>query len=309
MVVVVVALAMPPRLESFFTSEPEPGQNSSVQNPVAYPIDSVDNALRLILLLRERTRIGVTEAARCLGVAPSTAHRLLAMLRHHGFATQDSDRAYRPGPVFGELGITGRPGPSLRVLVRPRLEQLSRQLNETVHLVVRQGTMIKFVDGVEAPQALRVGSRVGMSLLAHATAGGKVLLAELSPAQLRALYPRGLPKGYGPAVTDLAQLQRQLAAARRLGYAVNQEESERGIVGVGVCLRDLRGRVRGALAAAMPATRCPKERIPEIANALRTCAEQLAAEIDGAADEVLKTPVVASHASLKVSSKRACPQS
>lgn len=254
---------------------------------MSYPIESVDNALRLLLLLRQRSRVGVTEAARYLGVAPSTAHRLLAMLRHHGFATQDSDRGYRCGPVFGEVGITERSGPSLRALVHPRLELLSRQLNETVHLVVRHGTMTTFVDGVEAAHALRVGSRVGMSLLAHSTAGGKVLLAQLSPAQLKALYPRGLPAGYGPAVTELAQLRRQLAAARRLGYAVNQEESERGIVGVAVCLRDARGRVRGALAGAMPSARCPKERIPEVASALRACAEGLAAEIEGATDPPL----------------------
>lgn len=247
-----------------------------MQNTVSYPIESVDNALRLILLLHERSRVGVAEAARHLGVAPSTAHRLLAMLRHRGFAVQDSRRGYRPGPVFGALGLTGRPAPDLATVVRPQLELLSRQLQETVHLVVLQGTAVRFLDGVEATHTLRVGSRAGMSLPAHLTSGGKVLLAQLPAAELAALYPRGLPASYGPAVTDLAQLRRQLTTARRLGYAVNKEESERGITGIAVCLRDPGGTVRGALAAGMPTARCPNPRIPEIAATLRAGADQVA---------------------------------
>ncbi|WBB99961.1 IclR family transcriptional regulator [Solwaraspora sp. WMMA2080] len=253
-----------------------------MQNAVPYPIESVDNALRLILLLRERSRLGVAEAARHLGVAPSTAHRLLGMLKHHGFAVQDGRRAYLPGPVFADLGLlAGRAGPDLRTVVRPHLERLSGELQETVHLAVLQGTAVRFLDGVEATHGLRVGSRAGMSMPAHCTSGGKVLLAQLSPAELEVLYPRGLPAVYGPAVEDLATLRRQLTTARRLGYAVNREESERGITGIGVCLRDTTGRVRGALAAGMPTARCPNIRIPEVAAALRTAAGLIAAELGG----------------------------
>lgn len=250
-----------------------------MQNAVPYPIESVDNALRLILLLCERSRVGVAEAARDLGVAPSTAHRLLAMLRHHGFAVQDSRRAYLPGPVFTRLGLTGRPERDLTAIARPHLEGVSRELQETVHLVVLQGTAARFLDGVEATTGLRVGSRAGMSLPAHSTSGGKILLAQLAPAEVAALYPHGLPATYGPTVTDLAALRRQLATARRVGYAVNREESERGIAGVGVCLRDPAGRVHGALAAGIPTARCPNARIPLIARSLAEAASRISTEL------------------------------
>ena len=36
-----------------------------------------------------------------LGIAPSTAHRLLAMLVYRGFAVQDEKRMYHPGPAMG----------------------------------------------------------------------------------------------------------------------------------------------------------------------------------------------------------------
>lgn len=269
-----------------------------MQNIVTYPIASVDNALRLLLLLRDRAGgsaaqaaggdqddqavtgpgLGVAEAARYLGVAPSTAHRLFAMLVHHGFAVQDARRHYHLGPAFAQPGEPRRKR-DLRTVMRPHLELLSRQLQETVHLSVLKGTAVHFIDCVEATSALRVGSRVGMLLTAHTTAGGKALLAQLSKAELHALYAHGLPAIYGPAVTDLEELSRHLAGVRRRGYAINQEESERGITGVAVHLRDTEGRTHGAIAVAVPTARCPNSRIPIIGRHLRQIAEGAASDL------------------------------
>jgi IclR family acetate operon transcriptional repressor len=266
-----------------------------MQNIVAYPIESVDNALRLILLLGTHTGhagpdgtvtgpgLGVAEAARRLGVAPSTAHRLLSMLRHHGFAVQDGRRQYHLGPACAQLRQGARPGRDLRAVMRPHLDLMCRQLQETVHLVVLQGTAVRFIEGVEAAQALRVGTRAGIMLPAHCTAGGKALLAQLTTGEIDALYAHGLPEIYGPAVADLPALRRHLASVRRRGYAINREESERGITGVGVCLRDADGRVHGAMAVAMPTARCPNTRIAEVGQLLSRNADRLAEELRGVA--------------------------
>ncbi|GAA5200134.1 hypothetical protein GCM10023322_77320 [Rugosimonospora acidiphila] len=64
---------------------------------------------------------------------------------------------------------------------------------------------------------LRVGSRTGMLLPAHTNSGGKALLAQLTDAELAALYPRGLPASRNRAVTDLASVRRKLEATRRRG--------------------------------------------------------------------------------------------
>jgi DNA-binding IclR family transcriptional regulator len=163
--------------------------------------------------------------------------------------------------------------------MHPHLDRLSRQLQETVHLQVLQGTAVRFIEGVEATHALRVGTRAGMVLPAHCTSGGKAPLAQLTTAEINALYAHGLPEIYGPALADLPTLRGHLASVRRRGYAINLEESERGITGVGVCLRDTRGRVLGAMAVAMPTARCPNSRIPEVGRLLRTTADQLAGEL------------------------------
>jgi DNA-binding IclR family transcriptional regulator len=114
-----------------------------------YPIESVDNALRLILALRKTPLLRVRQASAELGVAPSTAHRLLAMLRHRGFVEQDlGTRAYRAGPALTEVGLSALQELDFRRVARPQLERLVAELDETAHLTVLRGTNVLFVDGV-----------------------------------------------------------------------------------------------------------------------------------------------------------------
>ena len=99
----------------------------------AYPISSVDNALRLLLLFREQETVRLTEACEYLNVAHSTAHRLLAMLIHHGFVRQDPrSRAYRPGPMLVEIGLAVVQKMDIRSQVRPLLQRLNRELGITL---------------------------------------------------------------------------------------------------------------------------------------------------------------------------------
>ncbi|MFW6091681.1 MAG: helix-turn-helix domain-containing protein, partial [Actinomycetota bacterium] len=71
-----------------------------------YPVNSVAKALEILLMLRDREAIGVSEASRALGIARSTAHRLLSMLEHYEFAQRDrATRGYRAGPALVSLGL------------------------------------------------------------------------------------------------------------------------------------------------------------------------------------------------------------
>jgi DNA-binding IclR family transcriptional regulator len=71
-----------------------------VKNKPPYAIESVDNALRILQVLRDSGQARVSDVAAELGIARSTAHRLLAMLVYRDFAIQAADRSYRPGPAL-----------------------------------------------------------------------------------------------------------------------------------------------------------------------------------------------------------------
>lgn len=243
--------------------------------PVAaprHPVGSVDHALRLLLLLRERPELRVTDAARQLGVAPSTVHRLLSTLEHRGFVTQDRmTRAYRVGPALIELGISSTSAIDLREISEPYLRSTVERLGETVNLLVRQEGSVRFIAGFEADQRVRTHVLTGALLPAYATSGGKVLLAELPREELRALYPRGLRR-FTRHTKTFTQLLDELALVLMRGYAVNHEESVEGLTALAVPLRDRGGTTIAAVAMSAPSERLPPPRVREVVAHLRECA-------------------------------------
>ena len=207
-------------------------------DPPQYPIESVDNALRVLLLLGEQPKLRLTDVSRYLGVASSTAHRLLAMLQYRGFVRQDAaTRSYVPGPALDGLAFGVLRRLDVRTRARPVLERLNTDLGETVHLGRLEGGNVHFIDSLESARALRVGGRLGMSMPAHCTSTGKALLAELGEEEFLRLYPdeelvQLTPHSIGTRTALIAAL----ADVRARGYARSMEEAEEGVTSVAVAL-------------------------------------------------------------------------
>lgn len=242
-----------------------------MQKPT-YAVESVDNALQLLLMLHHLDSLGVTEAAEELGVAPSTVHRLLAMLKFRGFATQGPDHRYRLSALSRQLAH--RSAPSLPAVAAPHLEWLSHKTRETVHLMARSGASVRFIECVEGESALRIASRVGKMLPAHLTSGGRVLLAALPPQYVAGLYPE-----FGRDEGDFARLLRRLSVVRQCGYATNIGETERGVNAIGVPIRDDTSCVVAALAISTPSVRYQRRNILTLLPAARAAAERISCDL------------------------------
>jgi DNA-binding IclR family transcriptional regulator len=239
-------------------------------------LSSVDNALRLLLMLRERESIRVSVASAQLGVSRSTAHRLLTTLKLHDLLEQDPEtRAYRAGPLLAELGASALRNDDVLMLLHPFLEELSDQVGETAHLVVLDGRNCRFVDSVECRWALRTTARVGVAYPAHTTSGGKALLAELGDDELERLFPElELPSLNERSLTSRDALLAELAQVRADGYAVARGESELGVVAVAMAQRTMTGAVPAAFAISAPEQRFPESRIRAGVAALREITER-----------------------------------
>lgn len=242
----------------------------------AYPIGSVDKALRLLLLFREHPVLRVTDASEELGVVRSTAHRLLAMLQHHGFVVQDPvSKAYRSGPALVDIGLAVVRDMDLRSQLHPYLEQLVAAVGETAQLMVLRGTEILFVDSVESEKALRTASRVGNTLPAHCTSGGKALLAALDPAVVRRLYAgHRLEKPTPRSIGSREALERELERVRQRGYATNVDESEVDISAVAAVVRGRMGAPVASLAISAPSSRLGPAEVERVAARVMRVADE-----------------------------------
>lgn len=221
-------------------------------------IYSVEHVLDLLGLVSERGSVRVGEAAEMLGVAPSTAHRLLGTLRHCGYVTQERrGGGYVPGEALRRLALAIVGTDNVAVTAKPVLERLREEAQATVSLLVLEHDKVRFVESIEGPGPLRVASRLGVVVPAYRTSGGRAMLAALSEEELLALYPsKQLEEGtYPGGLHTWDQLERELHETRRRGYGVNLQEGDQGIAALGASVVDASGVPIAAVTIACPSSR------------------------------------------------------
>lgn len=205
------------------------------------PSGSVGNALRILSLVSNNSTVRVSEAADALGVAPGTAHRLIAMLVHRGFLEQaKQSKAYRPGAVLVDIGLRLPQDLDLRTAARPHLEALARETGETSGVAVVEGDDVRIVDVVPGTHRLRVVESAGRLEPARTSAAGRAILAS---------------SGFSPASDQ--DLAHELAEILRLGYAVSRSGSVPGASGLATVLYRSDGTIRGAAFLSLPTSRWP----------------------------------------------------
>ncbi|WAP54847.1 IclR family transcriptional regulator [Streptomyces sp. S465] len=240
----------------------------------SYIIESLDTGLRLMRLFLTHDTLSVTDAARELGVARSTAHRVLSTLEARGFATRDaSGRGYSAGPELVTLGRPAGYGPEIRARLRVVLDAAATATGETISAVALIGDQVIITDGRESPHPVRAVLETGRAHPAHATSAGKVLLAQLTTEQVCALYPEErLPGVTTHTLVSRTALLSELARVRALGRADSVGESVWGMNAVAVPLAGHSWRDRLALMASMPADRGGASELARHAAALREAA-------------------------------------
>ncbi|MEV4603298.1 IclR family transcriptional regulator [Amycolatopsis sp. NPDC049253] len=236
-----------------------------------YPIDSVDKALRILLLLGDRPELRMTDVAEYLGVASSTAHRLLAMLQYRGFIRQDArTKTYRPGTSLTAVAFAILQRFDVRETLRPFLEKLNTEFAETVHLAILDGTTVRFIEAIESPRAVRVASRLGQAMPANCTSTGKALLAELSTEDLHRMYPDEELETLTPnSIGTRGELELEIESVRRRGYATSSEESEEGVASVAVAFPAGNLPARLALNVSLPVGRLSRAEVRQIGERLK----------------------------------------
>jgi IclR family KDG regulon transcriptional repressor len=233
---------------------------AEIEGYVVAEVQSLSRGLEIIDMLASQSSLGVTEIARVLEVDKSTASRLVQTLVSHGFVEQDSEgRRYRLSTkvmTLSQLILNQTP---LNERARPFLYELVEKTGECAHLAIYSRGQAYVLDDIETASLLRVAGGVGRMTPLHCTALGKCLLAfsdVLVPGQLPGLTPR--------TITDARQLRLHLEQIRHQGYAVDDEELERGVRCLAAPVYDYSGKAIAAIGISGPAVRVSVERLPEL---------------------------------------------
>src|SRR5215510_15267973 len=186
------------------------------------------SAERVLALLKSfddtRTKLGVAEIARTLGVHKSTASRLAAALERAGFLAR-AGRRYRLGVEVIRLGSVALRSFDLVATMQPAMEKLSQRTGETVNLAVPDGDDVLNVAEVASTYILSSsGGWIGRRTRPHAVANGKVLMAYGALSQ-----PTVLERYTPRTIVSPGAMAAELADVRRDGYAKAVAELEEGL--------------------------------------------------------------------------------
>jgi DNA-binding IclR family transcriptional regulator len=213
----------------------------------ASTVRAVDRALSIIKLLAEERRpLGIGEIAEATGLAPATVHRFLASLAKEDWVEQNPVTSrYRLG--FGLLGTAAAALAYTPLVSKARgtLQRVSDVTGLDSWLGVLVGRRVAYLAQGEGRQGRHGDFQAGVHHAAHATCGGKVLLAGLPLAERRRLYRgrRRLRSYTSRTITDLSALEGALEEVGTKGYAIDPGELRQSWYGVAVPVRGSEGRV------------------------------------------------------------------
>lgn len=196
--------------------------------------------------------LSLTELAHRAGLPMPTAHRLVGALARWGALERDASGRYHVGLRLWEIAALAPRGLGLRQLALPFLEDLYEATHENVHLAVRDGREVVYIERLSARSAIGVHSRVGARWPLHATGVGLVLLAH-GGIELQEQYPAAELASFTPyTVTDPDVLRRMLADVRRSGVAVSDRQITDDALSVAAPVRGPRGDVVAAVSVVVP---------------------------------------------------------
>jgi DNA-binding IclR family transcriptional regulator len=221
----------------------------------------------------------VAALARATGLPRPTVHRIVAALAAEGMVFETArGGAFGLGPRL--MALAGRAWDrfELRNLAAAELAALRDTTGETVHLAVRSGGGMVYVDKLESPQAVRMASRIGTGVPLHSSSVGKAWLAALPAAEAAALLPRLALAAMTPrTLTTLPALRAEIERIRARGYAVDAEENERDIWCYGGAIPAASGAALGCVSVSIPTYRAATDDPDRYAAPLLACCRRIAA--------------------------------
>lgn len=241
-------------------------------------VQSIDRIFDIVETLAKFPQgMPLSDLAAATGLHVSTAHRLVQSLARRGYALKDRNGRYRLTLRLYEIGSQVSGVLNLLTIARPMLEQLAILSQEAVHLVERDGEDVLYLYKAEPRQQLvRMGSSVGLRNPMYCTGVGKSILAQLPDDQLAEIWKNTTVCAYTEkTITDLDTLRADLALVRQRGYAIDDEEHEKGVRCIAVAIRNSFHVPVAAISVSAPASRLDDKTMQKLYPQLAAISQEL----------------------------------
>jgi DNA-binding IclR family transcriptional regulator len=221
------------------------------------------------------------QVAGALRVHPGTARRLLNRLVADGWLIRSGGRRRTYTPTMRVVAMAAQLADRdlLPNAATPIVTQLHEETRRVAHLCIPSYRSVLCLVHRAGDQDARPQFRELVP--AHAAAAGKVLLGHRD-AWRSSVLSRPLQSVTERTIVEPAEVEREAARTRDLGYAIDDEELQLAVRGVAVPVRGTDGSVIAGLALSGPVRELPLDVVPGLVELLTTRAAELEAELQAA---------------------------
>ncbi|BAL96140.1 IclR family transcriptional regulator [Rubrivivax gelatinosus] len=241
-------------------------------------IQVLERAFALLdMLAAHPDPVSLKEISERTGLHPSTAHRILNDLTIGRLVDRPQAGSYRLGMRLLELGNLVKARLDVRDAALGPMRELHKLTHQPVNLSVRQGDEIVYIERTYSERSgMQVVRAVGGRAPLHLTSVGKLFLAHEDPQRVRTYATRtGLTGHTRNSITDVARLERELAAVRAQGSARDDEELELGVRCMAAGIYDDQGKLVAGLSVSAPSDRLEEGWLEKV----RTTAAQISSAL------------------------------
>jgi DNA-binding IclR family transcriptional regulator len=255
---------------SFIERDNKPMERKTAQSKPNNLVQTIERVSLILEMVGQNSRgTSIRDLSAGLNLPKGTIHRILSSLSYFGYIRQDAaTKIYFLGLKLMDLNAQLSNQLDFRKVAEPVLRDLAEKTKQTAHLVVLDRDEVVYVDKIETQQqagGLKMASRVGSRNPIHSSAVGKVLLSYFpEEAWEDFLQRKGLPRRTANTITDPDGFRAHLKIVRNQGYAMDDEENEKGIRCLGAPIFDGNGRAVAAISVSGSVFQVTKKAVHDV---------------------------------------------
>ncbi|WP_427109613.1 IclR family transcriptional regulator [Lysinibacillus xylanilyticus] len=187
--------------------------------------------------------LSISELSAKCNLPLSTLHRILKAMIKEGMIEQDDQtKQYRLGTIWMELGLQVYDTMDYISKIRPELERLAREVEESVYLSKPAGLDTIIIERIDsAANPIRIYDQLGIRIPMHIGAANKAILATMPVSQAKEIIKQLIPH------EEIAELEAQLEQIRLQGFSISHGERTAGTSSIAVSILNGFNEVVGAV--------------------------------------------------------------
>ena len=238
-----------------------------------YFVASLAKGLRILELLATHGDMSASRMAAHLSTSRAASHRFLTTLRDLGYVEKTEEGRFSLSFRVLDLGMKKLESFEIRHTVHPFMQEIALAFGETVNFGHWDGRAIVHLDKINSTEIFRLDVGMGAAAPAYCTGLGKAVLSFLDDSELDAYLESVELIAMSPkTITNPQKLKADIARIRKRGYAIDDEEYERGMRCIAAVVYGHSGAPIAALMLSGPSTRISISRLTDLAQQVQSAA-------------------------------------